>query len=95
MKSRSRTERVRCQVIIAAFDHLEGAGWRHQPEVALFVTNAAVAFGGRFDLGQLGFVDEGSAVTVATVRLWGVFGVWHCAYGWGLSMVRGGDLDLT
>lgn len=78
VQSRSRAKFVRCQVILVAFYHLEGARWRHQPEVPLFVTNATVAFGGRFDLWQLGFVDESSAVAVAAVRLGGGFGVCHC-----------------
>jgi hypothetical protein len=54
--------------IRGAFDDVEFSGLGNDPEVALLVADAAVAFKRRFDLGELGLVHERSAVTVAAVR---------------------------
>ena len=58
---------VRCQLIDAALDDIQLV--RDQVRVALLAADAAVALGVRGDLGQLGFVDEGPAVAVASIRL--------------------------
>ena len=66
-------ECIRRQALLGSLDEFHGVFIsRNVPQIALFMTDAAVALVGGFDLGQLHLVHESCAVAIAAVRAQGV-----------------------
>lgn len=87
MRKLLRSEGVPRKGIVGALDNLKPAIAGEDPEVALFVADAAIAFEGRLDLRELHLVHKGFAVAIASVhtQLWLVLCVrvpdGHCWQG--------------